>query len=212
MSLSDLWVRTIIKRNVHTLRNFEEGKSRNPIKLLMKNKVKGKHICLNISKCDMVSFTLILLTQLFSIFTLLHLWIIFISDLLRLVCYCCWMNESYWFLGKWEGIPGAAIGSFPQSSLKGLFILKLGPGDKQLSGSAVWGSVALCRTLSTQRGSFWWLSFLCYHNQLLAHHFIKTSFCGESTSPSWRTHHWSRTDWYTRHNIMTTGRWSKSSS
>lgn len=75
------------------------------------------------------------------------------------------MNETYSSSRKWEGIPEAAIGSFPLGFLKGLFILLLSPADKQLSGSAVWRSAALCRK---QRVSFWWPSPPCYHNQLLA--------------------------------------------
>ena len=35
-------------------------------------------------------------------------------------------------------------------------------------GSAVWRSAVLCRALSKQRGSFWWLLPPCYHKQLWA--------------------------------------------
>lgn len=50
------------------------------------------------------------------------------------VRYCCGMNETYLSSRKWEGIPGADIGSFPLGFVKEVFILLLGPGDKQLSG------------------------------------------------------------------------------
>lgn len=61
-------------------------------------------------------------------------WDSLIWDTLRGVCYCCEMNETYSSSRKWEGIPGAAIGPFPSGFLKGLFILLLSPGDKQVLG------------------------------------------------------------------------------